>query len=83
MDGPQRELLQGMIQIAAACHHLSQGNRAGATYLYDRGRARLTAWLPGVAGISLASWIVELDEQFAALQAGREAIRQPKLTIAP
>ena len=58
---PERELLQGMIQLAAACHHFQRKNPAGAAYLYLRGRAKVTPWLPCHAGLALGDWLAELD----------------------
>ena len=83
VDGPERELLQGMIQIAAAFHHLVRGNIAGARYLYDRGRRRLFAHLPSRAGVLLVPWISQIDERFGLVAAGHHAVTPPLLTIAP
>ena len=40
-DGPEREALQGLIQIAVAWQHLANGNVAGARSLLADGAARL------------------------------------------
>lgn len=39
--GPEREALQGLIQVAAALHHLASGNAAGACSLLHDGAAKL------------------------------------------
>ena len=67
VDGPERELLQGLIQLAAAYHHLRRDNLAGARYLYDRGRAKVASWLPTHAGLALQDWLAQIDEQFARI----------------
>jgi hypothetical protein len=41
--GPERQALQGLIQIAVAFHHLAHGNRRGAASLLTEGRARLAS----------------------------------------
>jgi hypothetical protein len=50
--GPERQALQGLIQIAVAFHHLAHGNRRGAASLMTEGYARLAsvsaATLPGI-----------------------------------
>jgi hypothetical protein len=38
---PLRGVLQGVIQVAAGCHHLASGNLAGARSLLAEGAARL------------------------------------------
>ena len=45
--------MQGLIQIAAAYHHLNLGHRPAARYLYERAREKLDAWLPSALGIRL------------------------------
>ena len=63
--GPERELLQGLIQVAAAYYHLSRGNRAGAGYLYRRARPRLSKWAPQHAGLDVGDFLARVDRQFA------------------
>ncbi len=58
---PERKLLQGMIQLAAACHHLERSNAAGAAYLHARGHAKVAPWLPRHAGLELGEWLAEVD----------------------
>jgi hypothetical protein len=41
--GPERQALQGVIQIAVAFHHLAHGNVRGARKLLQEGRERLAA----------------------------------------
>ncbi len=38
-NGPQREFLQGLIQVSVALHHLSRGNSSGARSLIERAEA--------------------------------------------
>ena len=39
----QRELLQGLVQVAVACEHGRRGNRAGVRKVLARARARIGA----------------------------------------
>ena len=82
VEGRELPLLQGLIQLAAAYHHLTQKNLPGATYLYARGRARLIPWLPMHAGMRLAEWLARVDEDFTRLTEGRARQRsRPTLKI--
>jgi len=40
---PEKQTIQGMIQIAVAMHHVSTGNLAGATSVMERGLRNLEA----------------------------------------
>jgi predicted metal-dependent hydrolase len=49
----QRDLLQGLVQVAVACEHRRRGNPPGARKVLDRARARIArvpedepAWRP-------------------------------------
>lgn len=43
--GPEREAMQGLIQLAAACHHLVQGNPKGAQGCLENARKHLgSSW---------------------------------------
>ena len=61
VGGPERELLQGLIQLAAARHQLQQGNRAGAAYLCRRAQTHLAPWLPTHAGIRIADLLAAAE----------------------
>lgn len=63
--GKERALLQGLIQLAAAYHHLARGNARGARYLHGRARARLSPWLPEHAGVDLRGLLKQAAQHFA------------------
>ncbi|HEX7151170.1 MAG TPA: DUF309 domain-containing protein [Thermoanaerobaculia bacterium] len=48
---PEREFLQGLIQLAAAYYHVRRGNVRGATRLFDAGLRRLDPFPPRFRGI--------------------------------
>ena len=81
LEGEERGLLQGLIQIAAAYHHLMRGNLAGATYLYGRARVRLKRWLPRRAGLELSAFMTQVDAQFARLDPVRFTPRKPDVIL--
>jgi uncharacterized protein len=45
-SGPLRSFYQGLIQLAVALYHLSNGNRRGALNLLAKGLEKLTAFQP-------------------------------------
>jgi uncharacterized protein len=68
--GEARQLLQGLIQVAAGLHHAGAGNRAGALKLLASGLALLEP-LPGeAAGLALEPFRAGARACLAAAQAG-------------
>ncbi len=59
-SGPERELLQGLIQLAVALEHWRRGNPRGTAGQWDKARHRLEALPPVVLGVdvpvTLARW---------------------------
>ncbi len=51
--GPERELTQGIIQIAVGYHHLLRGNYTGAAKLFQRGLRRIASFRPRYFNIDL------------------------------
>lgn len=52
---PEKNFLQALIQVAAAFHHLQQGNRPGALSLLTRALRRLSACPAHFGGIHVAA----------------------------
>jgi predicted metal-dependent hydrolase len=52
-SGPLRLFYQGLIQLAVALYHLSNGNRRGALNLLSKGLDKLTAFQPTCQGIDV------------------------------
>lgn len=50
---PEKTMLQCLIQIAAAFHHLEKGNRIGAVSLLTRALHRLEPYPDELAGVSI------------------------------
>jgi hypothetical protein len=53
--GPLRTFYQGLIQLAVAFYHLTNGNRRGAQNLLAKGLAKLENFLPSCQGIDVAT----------------------------
>jgi len=51
---PEKTFLQGLIQLAAACHHHGRGNRRGAQSLLAAGLAKLGRFPDDHRGIAVA-----------------------------
>jgi predicted metal-dependent hydrolase len=66
-SGPRAELYKGLVQCAAALHHLRRGNLEGARRLHERQRLRLAAFPPRALGIQIARLVADMDALFAAL----------------
>ena len=67
---PERDLWQGLAQLAVGLTHLRRGNPAGATTLLQRARGRIARYLdqPPYA-VDVAGLVAWADERLAALAA--------------
>ena len=53
-SGDEKTFLQGLIQLAAAYHHVQRGTYRGAIRLFDAAFAKLGSFPPGYAGVDRA-----------------------------
>lgn len=83
--GPERPVLQGILQIAVAHLHLDRGNIRGATVLLGEGLGRLSRCGDEALGLDLKGLRQTTEKRLAALQHGRslEGIPQPSLLACP
>jgi uncharacterized protein len=58
-SGPLRLFYQGLIQLAVALYHLSNGNRRGALNLLGKGLDKLAAYQPACQGIDVEALCCE------------------------
>lgn len=81
---PEKTLLQGLIQVAAAFHHYLGGNRSGAESLLSEGLGKLEAFLAVHRGIDLESLRQSARRWLVALAAGESPPRAqiPRITPA-
>lgn len=54
---PDRELIQGIIQVSVGYYHLLRANRNGALKLLSRGLARVRKFLPSHFGLELEPFV--------------------------
>lgn len=72
---PDRTFYQGVLQIAVALYHLSNGNGRGATMLLGEGLRRLGRYMPDYGGVDVeqlvcqSASILEVLQQYGAEQA--------------
>ena len=71
-QSPEREILQGILQIAVARLHLEKGNTKGATILYGEGLARLKNFLETDLGLDLRQFCECLEQSLKLLQQDSE-----------
>src|SRR5271170_3529742 len=67
---PEKTFLQGLIQLAAACHHHSRGNLRGTHSLLAAGLAKLGRFPDDHHGIALAELRAQA-EKWAEVSSGR------------
>ncbi len=71
-QGPDRQALQGLLQIAVAQVHLERNNRRGATILLGEGLGRLKPYGSEALGINLPPLLDAVSCRLQALQQGLE-----------
>lgn len=69
---PERTFLQGIIQVAAAFHHYTRGNRAGVSSLLEAGVKKLEKFPATHRGLKLEVLCAAVRCWIAALAAGHD-----------
>jgi uncharacterized protein len=67
---PEKAFLQGLIQVAAAFHHLQRGNPRGTRSLLERARMRLGRCPECFGGIDVSSLCRDIESWLQVLEAG-------------
>jgi len=62
-----KQFLQGLIQVAAAYHHVKRGTLRGAPRLFEAGMRKLAPFPPGFCGLDRGA-VVSLDGDFPKLR---------------
>jgi predicted metal-dependent hydrolase len=76
---PEKTFLQSLIQVSAAFHHLSRGNRVGARSLLTRALRRLERYPDQFGGVGVAELRQRLREWLLALEAGSGLPAYPRI----
>ena len=75
----EKQFLQGLIQVAVALHHHSQGNLVGARSVLERAARNLGAYADTHAGFNIAELLCELSEWQCYLNNGSAAPPLPRV----
>ena len=68
VDGDERQVIQGILQVAVSQFHLSKGNLNGATILLGEGLGRIKTRTNINLGIDLESFCQSLEDLLKKLQ---------------
>ena len=68
LDGDERQIIQGILQVAVSQFHLSKGNLNGATILLGEGLGRIKTRTNINLGIDLVSFCKCLEQLLRKLQ---------------
>ena len=79
---PEKTFLQGIIQVAAAFHHYTRGNRAGAQSLLRAGLKKLDPFPETHRGLQLEELRAAARRWIAALASGNDPGREQLPRIA-
>ena len=72
LDGDERQIIQGILQVSVSQFHLSKGNLNGATILLGEGLGRIKNRTNIDFGIDLESFCLCLEELLRKLQYSEE-----------
>jgi predicted metal-dependent hydrolase len=70
--GAEKQLLQGLVQIAAGYAKVESGVRGGALKLLERGVAQLREFGPRAMGLALGPFVDGVEADLARLRAAAE-----------
>ena len=68
VDGDERQVIQGILQVSVSQFHLSKGNLNGATILLGEGLGRIKSRTKINLGIDLESFCISLEKLLRKLQ---------------
>ena len=78
LDGDERQIIQGILQVSVSQFHLSKGNLNGATILLGEGLGRIKNRTNINLGIDLKSFCKSLEELLRKLQYREELNEKDK-----
>ena len=76
-QGPDRQALQGLLQVAVAHLHLERNNLRGATVLLGEGLGRLKPYGSEALGLELGPLLAAVDLRLRGLQQGLDPSDSP------
>jgi uncharacterized protein len=81
--GPEKQLLQGLVQVAAGYAKVESGMRSGALKLLSRGVARIRSCQPLASGLHWAAFAAAIDADVQRLRAAEDAAVRIDMVQAP
>ena len=78
LDGDERQIIQGILQVAVSQFHLSKGNLNGATILLGEGIGRIKPRININLGVDLETFCKNLENLLMKLQYKRELDEKDK-----
>ena len=78
VDGDERQIIQGILQVSVSQYHLNKGNINGATILLGEGLGRIKNRINIDLGIDLESFCKCLEELLKKLQYKEELSKDDK-----
>ena len=82
LDGDERQVIQGILQVSVSQFHLSKGNLNGATILLGEGLGRIKNRTKINFGIDLESFCISLEKLLKKLQYKEELSEEDKPYLA-
>lgn len=67
----ERLFYQGMVQISVGCFHLISGNTRGAVSQYNKGKTKLSGFLPSYCGIDLTKLCYDVEVIIKYIESGK------------
>ena len=83
VDGDERQVIQGILQVSVSQFHLSKGNLNGATILLGEGLGRIKTRTKINLGIDLDSFCGSLEDLLRKLQYKEKLNESDKLFLKP
>ena len=78
LDGDERQIIQGILQVSVSQFHISKGNLNGATILLGEGLGRIKDRTNIDLGVDLESFCKCLEELLIKLQYKKELFNKDK-----
>ncbi|MDR3751061.1 MAG: DUF309 domain-containing protein [Terracidiphilus sp.] len=77
---PEKSFVQAIIQVAAAFHHLQQGNVAGTQSLLQRVQRRLATYPASFGGIAIEPLRTEIGAWLRGIESGNPPTTYPVIS---
>lgn len=73
---PDREFIQGIIQIAVAYYHLLRGNCEGTRKLFERGLPRVKKYGRCYFGLDMENFVAKVEKDYSRFENEASPVRE-------